>query len=114
MAKQSAYAMKLQRINKAYIDAAERTMKQYMLDTMMITMHREFGWGPARLQRLAERWGKIYSDHYQAVNAENPEADYLRDQLDKALEVAYQGQIELEPFEVRYGDLKKVEYGGKK
>ena len=27
------------------LDVMQRTMKQYMLDTLLITMHEDFGWG---------------------------------------------------------------------
>ena len=114
MAKPSGYVMRQQLMNKTYIDFAEKTMKQFMLDTIMITMHLEFGWGPERLHRLAKAWGKVYSDHYQAVNADNPEADYLRDQIDKALRAAFKDSMDVEPFETRYEELKKVGYGRKK
>lgn len=114
MAKPSGYVLKQQLMNKTYIDFAEKTMRQFMLDTMMITMHNEFGWGPERLQKLAKAWGKVYSDHYQAVNAENPEADYLREQIDQALRAAYKDVMTVEPFEERYPELKKVTYGRKK
>lgn len=110
----SDYAIRMQNINKAYIDAAENVMKQFMLDTVMITMHTEFGWGPERLRRLAEKWGDIYSRHYQALNAAHPEADYLRDQLDRALREACRDKLEFTPFEERYEDLKPCVYGRKK
>lgn len=114
MAKPSGYLLRQAAARKACTDLAEMTMKQFMLDTMMITMHREFGWGPKRLTDLAKAWGKIYSDHYNACMAEHPEADYLRDQLDRALQDAYQGgEIAFEPFEKRYPALKEVTYGRK-
>lgn len=43
MPKPSGYVLKQQMMNKTYIDFAEKTMRQFMLDTMMITMHNEFG-----------------------------------------------------------------------
>lgn len=44
------------------LDVMQRTMKQYMLDTLLITMHEDFGWGYDRLSRLAEKWGETYDD----------------------------------------------------
>lgn len=115
MAKPSGYVLKQQAARKASSDMAEMTMKQFMIDTLMVTMHTRKGWAGKRLQELAFDWGKVFNDHYNACIAEHPEADYLRDQLDRALQEAYRGsEIPFEPFEERYPCLQKVTYKGRK
>lgn len=43
--KRSGYLQQRDGRTQALLDVMQRTMKQYMLDTLLITMHEDFGWG---------------------------------------------------------------------
>lgn len=96
-----------------YINATEAVTKQFMLDTLQATLHDE-GWGYERVKRLTEKWGAKYSAYYQALNAKNVEADYLRECLDRELKHLIRDHQEFYPFEERYPEIKKITYGGNK
>ena len=43
--KRSGYLQQRDARTQMLLDVMQRTMKQYMLDTLLITMHEDFGWG---------------------------------------------------------------------
>lgn len=43
--KRSGYLQQRDVRTQVLLDMMQRTMKQYMLDTLLITMHEDFGWG---------------------------------------------------------------------
>lgn len=43
--KRSGLLQKRDALTQERLDVMQRTMKQYMLDTLLITMHEDFGWG---------------------------------------------------------------------
>ena len=109
--KQNAYLAKQENVRKAYSMAAETVMKQFMLDTMMIAISEEFGFGADRIERLIKRWGRIYTEYYPCLNAtSSDEADVLRYKLDMEIKPLISENFLFEPFEKRYPDLKKVKY----
>lgn len=109
--KPNAYLAKQENVRKAYSMAAETVMKQFMLDTMMIAISEEFGFGADRIERLIKRWGKIYTEYYPCLNAtSSDEADVQRYKLDEQIKPLISATFAYEPFEKRYPDLKKVKY----
>lgn len=64
--KRSGLLQKRDALTQERLDVMQRTMKQYMLDTLLITMHEDFGWGYERLSRLAEKWGETYDRYFPA------------------------------------------------
>lgn len=108
--KQSGLLLRQRKINQAYMDTTERVMKQFMVDTLQMTLH-DMGWGYERILRLTEAWGKKYSAYYKALGT-STEADYLRFCMDRELKDLLKDKQELEPFEARYPDIKRITYGG--
>lgn len=69
--KPSGMLQKRSAVTQQLLDVMQRTMKQYMLDTLLVTMHEDFGWGYDRLTRLEERWSETY-DHFFPTQAPLP------------------------------------------
>ena len=67
--KRSGYLQQRDARTQMLLDVMQRTMKQYMLDTLLITMHEDFGWGYDRLSRLAEKWGETYDVYFPAMQS---------------------------------------------
>ena len=96
-------------LTQAKLDAMQRTMKQYMLDTLLITLHEDFGWGYERLTRIADKWGETY-DHYFPALQSTDESDVFQERLDRATLAFLQGYQEMIPFPERYPEIKQLGY----
>lgn len=96
-----------------WFDIAEKMTRQIMLDTVLITLHEEFGFGAKRLYRLQRRWGAIHDRFYGAFDPrrkQNPECDKLRDELDTLLRKLTPKDEPFYGFNERYEYIKKVTY----
>ena len=91
------------------LDVMQRTMKQYMLDTLLITMHEDFGWGYDRLSRLAEKWGETYDVYFPAMQSTD-ESDVYQERLDRAT-LRYIGDNQFYSFAERYPEIYQLGYG---
>lgn len=97
----------------AMMHAAERLTKQYMIDTVQLTLH-ELGWGFDRIMRFSEQWQAVREEYRAALWPKDPECDVAQDHMDRALVQIINGKMELIPFSERYPDLRKITYGGKR
>ena len=68
--KPSGMLQKRSAVTQQLLDVMQRTMKQYMLDTLLVTMHEDFGWGYDRLTRLEERWSETYDHFFPALQSQ--------------------------------------------
>lgn len=100
-------------LTQTKLDIMQRTMKQYMLDTLLITMHDDFGWGYDRLTRLADRWGETF-DHYFPALQSTDESDVYQELLDRATLSFLAGHQDLIPFRDRYPEIKQLGYEPKR
>lgn len=94
----------------AVMHAAEMLSKQYMVDTLQITLNKKEGWGYDRIVRLCEEWEETRQEYRKALNPKDPEADVEQEHMDMAISRIINGRMELIPFYERYPDLKKVRY----
>ena len=70
--KRSGLLQKRDALTQELLDVMQRTMKQYMLDTLLITMHEDFGWGYERLDRatlafLGDRTFYPFAERYPEI-----------------------------------------------
>ena len=110
--KRSGYLQQRDGRTQALLDVMQRTMKQYMLDTLLITMHEDFGWGYDRLSRLAEKWGETYDRYFPALQSTD-ESDVWQERLDRAT-LAFLGDHTFYPFPKRYPEIKRLGYEPKR
>lgn len=110
MGKQSGFLQRQKQIQNNIMNAAENLSKQFMLDTLQITLHKEFGWGYDRQKQLLESWEKQREEYSPALNPKNKEADVAQEHMDAALVDMMAGKQELIPFSERYPELKKIKY----
>ena len=66
MSKQSGFLRRQEGRTNLFISYAERLMQQYMMDTLQIAIHREFGFGYGRIMRLCDTW-KAVREEYKAA-----------------------------------------------
>ena len=110
--KQSAYAAKMQEQTRRQVARMQAVMKQYMFDTLVITMHEDFGWGYDRIQTLEKKWGETYN-HYSDAISLSDEADVLQELMDNAIRRVTKEQ-DFYPFAERYPEILRRDYEGRK
>ena len=109
----NGYLQKQQIRLQVYVEATEAIMKQFMVDTLQLAIHEEFGWGYDRIERLTKAWGAKYSEFYPCLGTKDQEADYLRECLDRQLKEVIRDHMELIPFKERYPEIKEIRTGAK-
>ena len=110
--KRSGVLQKRDALTQERLDVMQRTMKQYMLDTLLITMHEDFGWGYERLSRLAEKWSETYDRYFPALQSTD-DSDVWQERLDRAT-LAFLGDRTFYPFPERYPEIKRLGYEPKR
>ena len=99
---------------QAKVEATQRLISQYMIDTLQMTLHQTEGWGYDRIMRLTEAWQQTQKEYTPALNSNDPAADVMQEHMDRVLAEIIRDKAELIPYAERYKDLKKVTYGGRK
>ncbi len=97
---------------QAKVDAAQRLICQYMIDTLQMTLHQTEGWGYERIMRLTDAWFKTRDEYKPVLNANDPAADVMQEHMDRVMAQIINGKQDLLPFEKRYHELRKVQYRG--
>lgn len=110
--KKSGYLARHEAVQQALLDAMQRTMRQYALDTLLITAHEDLGFGYGRCLNLAEKWSETFESFFPALGASD-EADVYQAKLDKKLLDIMGGVREFHNFPDRYPDVKRLGYGGR-
>lgn len=112
MGKQSGFLRRQKEDSNALMHSTEVLVKQYMVDTLLITMNKKkFGWGFDRLMRLLDEWEETREEYRAALNPlKDNEADVAQAHMDQAISTIINGRMPLIPFEERYADLKPVTY----
>lgn len=100
-----------ERYAKAKVEAAQRLMIQYMMDTLQMTLHQTEGWGYDRIMRLCDAWTETRKKYSPSMNPSNPEADVYQEHMDRVLSEILRDRQPLIPHGERYPELKKVRYG---
>lgn len=111
MPKQSGFLKRQEQIQNNVMRAAEVLAKQFMMDTLQITLHKDFGWGYDKQLRLLEAWEKRREEYRASLDPKNPESDVAQEHMDMALVSMMAGRQPLIPFYERYPELKKIKYG---
>lgn len=96
---------------QAKVEAAQRLVSQYMIDTLQMTLHETEGWGYERIMRLTEAWQQTQREYMPALNSNDPAADVMQEHMDRVLAEIIGSKQELLPFPKRYHELRQVTYG---
>lgn len=96
---------------QAKVDAAQRLISQYMIDTLQMTLHQTEGWGYDRIMRITQAWLETQREYKPALNCKDPAADVMQEHMDRVMAQIISGKQDLKPFPERYHELRKVTYG---
>ena len=83
--------------------------RQYMVDTLQITLHQEFGWGYDRIARMTEVWEKNRKELHPAIDPRDPLCDVTQEHMERIFEHICKGK-ERPTWDERYPFLKEVRY----
>ena len=111
MGKVSGMQRYAEQFAQAKVEAAQRLISQYMIDTLQMTLHQTEGWGYDRIMRLTEAWQQTQREYTPALNSNDPAADVMQEHMDRVMAQIIGGKQELLPFAERYHELRKVTYG---
>ena len=111
MAKQSGIIAFAEQFSKTKVEAAQRLISQYRIDTLQMTLHQTEGWGYERIMRLTEAWQQTQKEYTPALNSNDPAADVMQEHKDRVMAQIIGGKQDLKPFPERYHELRKVTYG---
>ena len=111
MGKTSGIQRYAEQFAQAKVEAAQRLISQYMIDTMQMTLHQTEGWGYDRIMRVTHAWMETQREYRPALNCKDPADDVMQEHMDRVLAQIINGKAELIPFPDRYKDLKKIKYG---
>lgn len=75
---------------------------QLALDVMTGVLNQQLGVGKDRLVKICEEFNKNFPEYVSALDKNNPEADYVRDKIDRQLEQIC-GEYFV-PWRIRYDD----------
>ena len=107
----NAYLAKQKAEKDAFMHSVERLVKQYMIDTLHITLNQTEGWGYDRIMRLTENWEKTREEFRQALNPLlDAEADVMQEHIDRIIQQIIDGKGPFYPWGDRYPDLRGVKY----
>ena len=99
---------------QAAFDIGLRIGRQQSIDLLQLALQSKQGFGEKRMWEVLQEMSALYDEFSTAFDVKNPECDYYRERLDRALEQNCGKEHPLIPFKERYEDLKQVTYGRKK
>lgn len=108
------YAQKMQIERQTVFDIGMSVGRQQTIDMLQIALRKEHGWGEKRIYELLMEMKRLIDYFWPAFDVKDPECDYYRELLDRAISENCGKEHPLIPFDDRYEYLKKVNYGGKK
>lgn len=109
----NAYLARQQAQKDAFMHSVEAIIKQWMIDSLCITLNQTEGWGYERIMRLLENWHKTREEFRPALDPlRNAEADVAQEHVERLLKQIASDKGQFYPWDERYPDLKKVRYKG--
>ena len=99
------YSADIRRMYRNAYLAGRRAEKQFMWDTICITLNRRYGWGAERLERLLADSMEVHDEYAEAWNEEcagsrSHTAVYVKDLMDRVLQQIFGEKFQ--PWERRY------------
>ena len=111
--KQSGMLLRKDEENEEYNLKVQAIWKQFMIDTLQITINEEDGYGFDRISRLTRAWEANIQEFFPAIDPRDPLSDVKQEHMQRAFERICKDKGEVIPFYERYPWLKRVRYDKK-
>lgn len=105
----NGYLDKLEANKQDMLIKMQAVMRQYMMDTLDITLHEDFGFGYDKIKAVNDKWGETYAVYFGAMTID-PEADVYQEKMDRALQDIIKGKGPFFPFRERYPEVRQLRY----
>jgi hypothetical protein len=88
--------------------------RQFMIDTLQITLREELGWGYDRIMKLTDAWEKNRKEYHAAIDPRDKMCDVQQEHMQRSFkDICANKKIEPITFKERYPYLKDVRYDKK-
>jgi len=114
MGRQSGFLARQDQLIDEYCMKVQLTMKQFMIDTLQITINETEGFGYDRINRLTEAWEAKRRELFPAIEPRDPTCDVEQEHMQRAFQRICKGRQEVLPIAARYPYLKEVRYDKKR
>ena len=109
------FAKRIQEEKADAMRTAERITRQYDIDTLHIALARygKISLGYQRIMEITELWAKVREEYENAI-VKHVESDVARTHMDAELLQIAKEETRITPFDLRYPELRKITYEGRK
>ena len=112
--KQSGFMKKQAAVREDLSVKIQLVTRQFMIDTLQITLREELGWGYDRIMKVTEAWEKSRKEYHPAIDPRDKMCDVMQEHMQRAFrDICASKKIEPIPFKERYPELKDVRYDKK-
>ena len=114
MSKQSGFLKRQADSREDLSIKVQMITRQFMIDTLQITLRKELGWGYDRIMKLTEAWHENRKEYHAAIDPRDIMCDVQQEHMQRAFkDICESKKIEPIPFKERYPYLKDVRYDKK-
>lgn len=107
----NAYLARQKAEKDAFMHSVEAIIKQWMIDTLQITLNQTEGWGYEHIMRLMKDWESTREEFRAALNPVlDVEADVAQEHIDRIIKRIIRDKGPFYPWAERYPDMRGVKY----
>jgi len=111
MSKQSGWMKRQDEKTEDLSIKVQYITRQFMIDTLQMTLREELGWGYDRIMRISNAWEENRKKYHPAIDPRDKMADVMQEKMQRAFkDICANKRIEPIPFKDRYPYLKDIRY----
>ena len=89
-------------------------IKQFMIDTLQVTLREDKGWGYDSITELTDLWEKRRAEYKPAIDPRDKMCDVAQEHMQRVFEdICARKKVKPIPFKERYPYLKDIDYSRK-
>lgn len=105
----NGYLDKLEANKQDMLIKMQAVTRQFMMDTLDITLHEDFGFGYDKIKAVNDKWGETYAAYFGALTVDQ-EADVCQEKMDRAMQDIIKGKGPFYSFRERYPEVRQLGY----
>ena len=111
MSKQSGWMKRQDDRTEDLSIKVQLTTRQFMIDTLQMTLRKELGWGYDRIMRITDAWHDIRKEYHPAIEPRDKMCDVKQEHMQRVFkDICENKRIDPIPFKDRYPYLKGIRY----
>ena len=114
MSKQSGFLRRQEERQEDMSRKIQLTTRQFMIDTLQITLRDDLGWGFDRIMKLTDAWEKRRHEYQPAIDPRDKMCDVKQEHMQRVFkDICAIKKMEPMSFQERYPYLKGIDYSRK-